>query len=400
VCADALPQNPAARTQALAELEGIRKRAARLSPAEYQLRVAHLAALAGNGHTMLVKSAWPHAFNRIPLRLHRFADGLFVIHAPDDLRELIGARVVSIDGRDLSQLERVYRRYDGARESKRAEWIPFFLESPALLHGAGVADRADQVELRLDTSAGARVRRILRARLDPPSLAPLDSLLRSRLVDFASENLRGQSLPLYLGEPDRMFRANLVRELGVYYVQLRANASCGKEEIQPLLASLLSAIRTHRPRHLVIDLRFDGGGDLNTTREFFQTLPALIGREGRVFATTSGRTFSAGITSLGYLKQAGTSRVTIVGEPVGDRLEFWAEGHLIELPISKALLLSATERHNYRTGCPQPDCHVSIRDYPIRVHTLDPDVGVASTYGDLRAGRDAAPDAIRRILVR
>ncbi|MHC1766448.1 MAG: hypothetical protein AB9869_19460 [Verrucomicrobiia bacterium] len=116
------------------------------------------------------------------------------------------------------------------------------------------------------------------------------------------------------------------------------------------------AISVEKPTHLIVDLRFDSGGNLNTTRDFMQALPTLVPESGRIFAITSGRTFSAGIASLGYLKQAGRDRVVIVGEPIGDELEYWAESRLTELPISKAEVLNATERHNYQTGCPEPDC--------------------------------------------
>ena len=98
-----------------------------------------------------------------------------------------------------------------------------------------------------------------------------------------------------------------------------------------------------------------------------QALPGVA--QDRVYAITSGRTFSAAISSLGYLKQAAGDRLTIVGEPVGDRLEFWAEGDIMTLPGLGAMLLYATERHNYMTGCPEDDCHGSVRTHPIRVRS-------------------------------
>lgn len=137
------------------------------------------------------------------------------------------------------------------------------------------------------------------------------------------------------------------------------------------------------------------GGDLNIARDFMQALPALA-EGGRLYAITSGRTFSAAISSLGYLRQAAGDRLTIVGEPIGDRLEFWAEGSMVHLPRSGAMLLYATGRHNYMTGCPQADCHGPVRDNPIRVTTLRPDIAAPLGFADFRAGRDPAMDAIIR----
>jgi hypothetical protein len=131
-----------------------------------------------------------------------------------------------------------------------------------------------------------------------------------------------------------------------------------------------------------------------------QALPTLLPETGRIFAITSGRTFSAGIASLGYLKQAGADRVVIVGEPIGDELEYWAEGSLTELPVCKAEVLYATERHNYQTGCPEADCHGSIRRHPIRVQSLAPDLLTPLRYEDYRRGIDPALAAITAQILR
>jgi hypothetical protein len=88
--------------------------------------------------------------------------------------------------------------------------------------------------------------------------------------------------------------------------------------------------------------------------------------------------------------------VRIVGEPLGDRLEFWAEGKLTPLPGLGARILNATERHNYQTGCPEADCHGSVRDNPIRVQSLQPDLPAPLRLEDYVAGRDPSMEAIAK----
>ena len=92
--------------------------------------------------------------------------------------------------------------------------------------------------------------------------------------------------------------------------------------------------------------------------------------------------------------------MTIVGEPIGDHLSFWAEGRIVQLPESGARLLYASERHDYTTGCPEPDCHAPIRNHPIRVTSLEPNVPVPFTFADYRAGRDPGLEAVARLLQR
>jgi hypothetical protein len=146
-------------------------------------------------------------------------------------------------------------------------------------------------------------------------------------------------------------------------------------------------------------MRANGGGDLNTTRDFMQALPGLV--PGRIFALTSPWTFSAAISSVGYLKQAAGARLTIVGEMVGDRLEFWAEGGPVFLPATGASANVSTERHDYRTGCrPYRDCHGSVVRHPISVASLAPDIDAPLTFAAYVAGRDPAMEAVAAALLR
>ena len=85
----------------------------------------------------------------------------------------------------------------------------------------------------------------------------------------------------------------------------------------------------------------------------------------------------------------------IVGEEVGDRLIFFAEGRGVTLPNSGIGIGVATERHDYQTGCkPYKDCHGPVACNPISVPTLTPDIAAPWTIAAYRAGRDPAMDAV------
>lgn len=390
--------SPSERAMAEAAFAELAVAAPDMTPAAFHLAVARIAALSGNGHTMLPAGLWTFSFNRIPLRLHVFADGLHVVHAPEGYRELLGARIVSIDGRTADELRVAFGRYFGARAGKRDEWAGFLLESPELMHAAGLAQAGDRLELVLQMQDGSQVRRTIPGALDAPAEEPFNFIDFSRLVLYAAENSGAEAVPFYLQGVRRNFVVTALPELEAVYLQIRLNKDFYEQKAGQFFAEARASINSIRPKHAIVDLRLDHGGDLNTTREFLQALPAMTASDGRIFLLTSGRTFSAGIASAGYLKQAAPERVTIVGEPIGDFLEFWAEGEALLLEQSGAALLFASERHNYLTGCQESDCHSSIRQHPIRVQSLEPDVAATLTYADYRAGRDVALEAVRRAL--
>lgn len=393
--------NAEERQQADALLAALSQRATTMSNAAFQLDVARVFALAGNGHSMLVAGLWPSQFNRIPVRTQVFADGIYIVHADNAATKLIGTKVLAVDSKPVELIRHRFGELWGALPSKRDDWLGYWLESPELLHAAGLALAPDRITLHLEDEQGNHTEVLLSAALQAPADGRYAFFYRSRLVDYSRNNLApATATPLYLAEPDKVFRFATLPDLNAFYLQLRYNTNVGNQRVDDFIDAASKALKQSGAKHVIVDLRLDSGGDLNTTRDFMQALPNLIARNGRIFALVSGRTFSAGIASVGYLKQAGGDRVTIIGTPVGDELEYWAEGNLTELGVSKAEVLHATERHNYQTGCQQDDCHGAIRRNPIRVNSLAPDILAPLRYQDYRNGIDPAMAVIAEQLGR
>jgi hypothetical protein len=209
--------------------------------------------------------------------------------------------------------------------------------------------------------------------------------------------LRQEQAPWSLQEPDRAFRMRDAPEIDAYVIEMRQNTSSEDTDIAEFMLDSLENVRTSGRRNIVLDMRMNGGGDLNNTRAWVRRLPRAA--PGRVFVLTSPWTFSAAISTVGYLKQSAPDRVVIVGEMVGDRLDFHAEGDTFTLPNSGGAVLPATERHDYRTGCRNiENCHGSVVRHPIEVQSLAPDINAPWTIEAYRAGRDPAMEAVAAAL--
>ena len=96
---------------------------------------------------MLTPGVWQHQFNRVPVQLYVFADGLRVVHAPETMRELLGARVTSIEGRSADELRTAFGKYFGGREGKRDEAL-----AGELLRAYLLGPRKDLVTAFLDAT--------------------------------------------------------------------------------------------------------------------------------------------------------------------------------------------------------------------------------------------------------
>ena len=388
----------AARAEAEMELTRLDCRVAHISQANFDLELAKIAALADNGHTQVLAGPRSRWYNRVGLRLTPFGEDFYVLRTTEANAGLLGARLVAIDRRPIRQVRDVARALQGGTNAWRNRAAPFLLESPDLLAALHMARRADSASYRFQLPDGSLVeRRLFGEAPQERAHASSDRWLYPAPVDGEEAPWRAAlpvaAAPWSLQEPDVPFRWREDAGLDALVVQFRQTSDAPNFRIADFLSEVGQEIDAKHPRNVVVDMRLNGGGNLQTTREFMQTLPSRV--PGRVFVLTSPWTFSAAISSTGYLKQAAPDRVTIVGENVGDRLNFFSEGQLVMLPNSHALILYATERHDYVSGCrPFNDCHPPVVEYPIALPTLAPDIAAPWTIAAYLAGRDPGMEAV------
>ena len=377
-----------ARQKAEARLAKLEAEAAKLSQVAFDLELAKIVALADNGHTAYFASSRAKRHNRVPIRLVPFGEEFFVLHADAANSDLVGARIDAIDDRSIGQFVATARMLTGGTNAWRDRSVPYFLESPEEMHALHQGKDPGAATYRFTMPDGKRLERRLTAKVDTTANIWPGLWLYEQPRSVWAYRERGKP-----------FRWRDAPEVEGMVIELRQTYNAPDLPIRKFLDSMTAEIQRATPRNIVIDLRMNGGGDLNTARDFMKSLPGLI--PGRIFVLTSPWTFSAAISSAGYLKQAGKDRVTIVGETVGDRLEFFSEGRVVTLPSSGGAILYATERHDYKTGCRGfTDCHGPVVRNPIAVPTLEPDIKAPWTIDAWRSGRDPAMEAVTAVLGR
>lgn len=360
-------------------------------------------ALADNGHTHYVSHTISRYYNRIPIRLGVFGEDFYVLRAMDSDADLLGARLVAIDGHDSETLRGATRQLWGGLNAWRDRIAPDFLESPELLYAMDLATEPAAAVYRFETPNGAQLERRLAGvapgftrpyatpalTLFPEPLPLEDSRWLTALApDNAPWSLRDAAVP-FRWRKDEVTRSVVI--------ELKLNADGNDVRIGDALKTFASAIRTEKPINLIVDMRVNDGGNLTTTRAFMESLATRV--PGRVFLLTSPMTFSAAISSVAYAKQAAPEKVTIVGEPVGDRLMFFAEGNGVDLPNTRAMIGQGTERHDYAGGCRAfDDCERAVVRNRISVASVAPDIVAPWTIEAYLAGRDPGMDAIAAAL--
>jgi len=104
-------------------------------------------------------------------------------------------------------------------------------------------------------------------------------------------------------------------------------------------------------------------------------------------------TFSAGISTAAFVKHAGQGHVVILGEAVGDRLQFYSEGGWACLPHYPLCVAYETGKHDYQHACTQWEVCFWLNYFiQYQVASLDPDEVIPLSFEKWRAGVDPVVD--------
>ena len=354
-------------------------------------------ALADNGHTKVRVVVVGAKDQLLPVRVTRFAEGFYVMRAKTAYRDMLGGRVESIDGVPFDQLLRRLETLRGGKESFRRENAAYFIEDQDLLYGLGIAHDPTRSEWTVRFADGHRVTHVLEAEPESDDIAPYGTRWRSpdplkgMGTEWAAYRPASGTVPESETEIDNLFTNRPVHGSCARYIRVEDIADTDGQKIQPFLMATEASLGAHPPCAVILDLRGNGGGDYTNMWHFTHALPGLLAPGGRIFVLTDPMTFSAAITTTAFTKDAGGDKVTIIGESIGDRLAFYAEGGGATLPNSKFSLSYETGKHDYAHPCTDVrDCFWLNWLYPVRVRTLEPDIAIPQRFRDWDAGHDLA----------
>ena len=384
----------AARAEADRRIAELKSEHVLLDKERFRVALMRITALADNGHTGLYSSKGGQ--NIMPLRVALFADGLYVLRAKSAYADLLGARVESIEGKPVQDVIALLEQLHGGTEGWRRNNAVVYVQSPAILYGAAIGSRPDQSNWTFRLPGGSEVTRTLpgenadesepRAQmtrwLSPQKMKSESSDWRALISDDAD-------LPLSLRDFNTRLRRAWIDHGCTLFIQLKAIADADDQPIGDFLSATTNEMRAHPPCNIVLDMRFNSGGDYTKIASFASHLPDFVPPRGRIYLLTGAQTFSAAITATAFVKQAAGPRAIILGEPVGDRLAFYGEGNSGRLPQDDLCLHYATGMHDYAHRCNDWDrCFWLNWLFPVQVESLAPDETIEMTFADYTMRRD------------
>ncbi|MDQ3069492.1 MAG: hypothetical protein M3R55_07160 [Acidobacteriota bacterium] len=380
-------------------LETLRTEVGRLTDAQVTMRIASALAIDNEPHTRLLLLRNATAVRRLPIRVWWFPDGLRIIRTGPEYRDLLGCRIDDFE----KVPTRLARDTAGQAYAGNASWRDYMttytLTSPETLHGFGIVPRLEQIEIGV-SDCGGQTRRLLRPLPLARSNRTVESWwdlspFRESPHGITSHVLPADQprLPLYLRNLNANYSMEYLAENGVLYVQINRSSPDASESPGAFADRATAEIERRRPKALVLDLRFNTGGDSGVSAELLRRVNESTVNVPR-FVITGRATFSAGISAVAQFLSGGPA--TIVGEPAGDELDHWSEGGYIELPNSRLEVDFQTVLHSYS---PLP-CPRDISCVDMTVDRIAPDLPVTTSWADYLARHDPPMDAIFRMIGR
>ena len=296
----------------------------KLNDEQILVRMMRIIRLFGDGHTNMRGRGTKPA--RLPIELFLYPEGVHIFAADEEHRDLVGAKIVAVNGRTIADVMAAAEEITSRDNPMTVKaYAPYVLASTSLLRGLGFAQADTPVTFDIEDATG----KSRQVQLEPTAK-------RGDRIAWV-RNVAGQELPLprSLAARDKTYWFEPLAEQKAIYFQFNGVVNDGNETLREFFKRLFAAVAEPEVECLVIDMRYNGGGDT------FLNVPLIEGiissdklnQPGRLFVIIGRHTFSAAQNTVSELERR--TKAILVGEPTGSSPNFIGESVRVTLPYSQ-----------------------------------------------------------------
>lgn len=293
---------------------------------------SRIIALFKYGHTRMSYSDAPVPFHSIAVEFYRFKDGLYIKSAHQDYTEIVGARVIAIEGMAVDKvIKAIYPTVPVENEMYFDAYGLDHMTIPEVLHSQGVTPELKlSVKLSLEKN-GKRYDQELEATTN------LWSPMKYGEIEFDSDwiNERDKSFtPNYLKHFEKIYYFEYLAASKTVYVRHSRIRDDESEPVKDFYHRVFDFIDNNEVEKFVMDVRLNGGGNSFLNKPIITGIIAnkKINQPGRFFVITGRRTFSAAQRLINELDNY--TNVLFVGEPSSENINFYGDNRKVTLPNS------------------------------------------------------------------
>jgi tetratricopeptide (TPR) repeat protein len=293
----------------------------RLKDHEIQVAFMKLMRMAGDGHTFIRPA---DGFPSIPVQLYVFSEGIFVTAAAPEHADLAGAEVLRVAGKPAAE---ALTALDGVVSQDNPMGLkalgPRLLAMPRILHALGLAPEDDRLALEVRDLQGKQRTVTLTAGAAQPD------------EKWATPRQGAGPEPLYLKDRKSPYWFEYLPESRTVYCQYNAVRERPGEPLEKFCSRLFKFLDDNEVERLIIDVRWNGGGNTFLNRPWIHGLVRCtrINQRGKLFVIIGRQTFSAAQNFTTDVQRH--TQAIFVGEPTGSSPNAIGETNRFTLPWSK-----------------------------------------------------------------
>jgi len=324
-----------------------RRHALQGSKEAFLFSAMRLMALPDNGHTRLIPN---DAISVLPLRFVSIGTAVHLMGTAPETR----GEVIAVNGTPVGQIEAAATQYLAGTPQRKRVIGPILLAWPYALARLGVSSKDGTTAYRVRTETG---------QIADMKVAHTTTVQASTLYP---RNEHGRPNPAWT--PESFVEIEDCPGLGLS-IELPSFFDTGETALPNAISDAAERVRACAHKSLLIDVRGNTGGD------FLKTMPLIDAisenANSQVAVLVDKFTFSAARVFVAILKHRLGPRFTLIGEEMGDALTFYAEGDVLDLPTSGAVVRYSTAFHDWATGTTDETTPAEIARHVVAAGALD-----------------------------
>ena len=335
-----------------------------------------LDAMVGDGHSNV--SPWRDSaigFHTLPVALYWFEEGIIVRAADSAHANLLGARLVMINGMPIdSVVARIRPLISHDNEMGIRAFVPFFIMMPEILQATGILSYMPAMPFTFDLDGKRRTETLRPAGLFPMLTVDAD---RSWMPRAGWIDARDRApTPLWLSDPTNLYWYKYLPYGRALYAQINTIQQKSTDSLSAFMARAIAAADSAGADKFVLDLRLNGGGNGDFNKQIMLPLiKSKYDRPRHLYVLTGRRTWSAAQMLVTELMKYTTA--IFVGEPTASHGNTFGDSYRIVMPNSRVTVRVSTLWHPY----------LDSRDKRLMI---DPEIRAPLTFADYVVGRDPA----------
>ncbi|MEA5032190.1 MAG: hypothetical protein VB025_08590 [Sphaerochaeta sp.] len=352
----------AACMQALAHVDS-------MSDADFYFTLRTLAAYAHDSHTSVgMTQSLVDQFLAIPVQITYLQDAWRISVVDKHRSDLLGAEIVAVNGIPMDE---VIDRATSAFSHDNTVWLRKSLSQQLnltqLYSFLGIAAHpTDPIDLTL-IPIGDDTEQTLT--LEPVTAAQFHQRPLATLYDKTVET----------GPSKEPYRSLLLQGHDTLFIQYNQCMSVDAFPLPMFIGEVLAQIAEQKPSRIIVDLRYNGGGDSRLFEPMIDGLATLQAKQSFALDVLIGEgTFSSALMNAIQFKRR--TDCLLVGSPTGGSVNHYGETARFLLPYSNLPVIYSTKRF--------------VMDASHPAGPLLPDLSVEPTVQQLLTGSDAAVDAV------